>query len=299
MEPQVRGPATGPRSRPAFFKGDWRPLLALVPIGLILLGFEVLPALGLVAGSFLDNSGQVTLKHYQTILTNPFYHVSIRNSLGLALTSTVLGLIIGLLGSYALSRSSERVRQGMITFISMCINFAGVPLAFAFVILLGNSGLITTLLTDAFRFNLYDHFSLYSWFGLGIVYTYFQIPLAILLLYPAFHAIRPEWEEAAAILGARPFRFWWSVGLPVLSPALVSTTSILFANALGAYATAYSISNGIFNILPLRISRLVSGEVNYNPGLASAAAMALALLMVLALVTSQMVARQLRKGAAA
>jgi len=182
--------------------------------------------------------------------------------------------------------------------VSMTINFAGVPLAFAFVILLGSSGLITALLAEAFNFTLYDHFSLYSWTGMGIVYTYFNLPLAIMTLYPAFEGIRREWEEAAALLGASSMRFWWSIGIPILSPAIVSTVSILFANALGAYATAYALTTGILNILPLRISRLISGEVRLEPGLASATSVLLGVLMVFVLVVCQWVSKRYQKGAA-
>lgn len=281
-----------------FGAGDWWPIVALVPVTLVILGFELLPALSLVTGSLQDNAGRWTLANYRHILTNPFYLVSVRNSLTISLVSTVLGLILGLMGAYALSRSSERVRQNVLTFVSMTINFAGVPLAFAFIILLGNSGLITALLAEWFNFSLYDHFSLYSWTGMGIVYTYFNVPLAIMTLYPAFHGIRREWEEAAALLGAHPARFWWSIGLPVLGPAIVSTVSILFANALGAYATAYALTTGILNILPLRISRLIAGEVRLEPGLASAASVLLGLLMIFVIVVSQWAVKRYRKEAA-
>lgn len=274
---------------------DFWPLLALVPFVLIVLGFELLPAAKLVAGSFSGPDGGFTLKNYKTVLMGPFYIASMRNSLILSLVSTVLGLVAGLLAAYALSRSSNRVRQGLMAFISICVNFAGVPLAFAFIIILGSSGVLNTLLTQWWGINLYDKgFSLYSWTGLSLVYLYFQIPLATLLLYPAFHGIRPEWQEAATNLGASKWQFWWHIGLPVLAPAALGTFSILFANALGAYATAYALTTGIYNILPLRISRLISGEVNYDPWLASAAAVVLGAIMVLCLAVNQMMLKRYR-----
>lgn len=276
--------------------GEGWPLLALLPIAAILVAFEILPAIDLLLGSLHAPGGGLSLARYGEIVSSPFYRVSIRNSLMLSATSSAFGLVLGALGAYALSRSRERLQQAMIAFISMCINFAGVPLAFAFIILLGQSGLVTALLGELFGIRLYDYFSLYSWFGLGIVYTYFQVPLAILLLFPAFLGIRREWEEAATTLGAGPMRFWWSIGVPVLLPSLVSTASILFANAMGAYATAYALTTGILNILPLRITRLVAGEVRYDPALASAAAVVLGLITVGTLLAGQALARALRRG---
>ncbi len=99
----------------------------------------------------------------------------------------------------------------------MTSNFAGVPLAFAFIILLGFNGSITIMLKQA---GIIQDFNLYSKTGLIILYTYFQIPLGVLLLYPAFDALREDWRESAALLGANGWQFWRHIGLPVLTPAL-------------------------------------------------------------------------------
>src|SRR3546814_15442234 len=97
----------------------------------------------------------------------------------------------------------------------MTSNFAGVPLAFAFIILLGFNGSITIMLKQA---GIIEDFNLYSKTGLIILYTYFQIPLGVLLLYPAFDAIREDWRESAALLGANGGQFWPHIRLPVRPP---------------------------------------------------------------------------------
>lgn len=270
-------------------------ILALVPFALIALGFEVLPALRLFASSFSSDQGAgLTLANYRTIVTSRFYLMSLKNSLVLSLVSSLLGVLVGTLAAYALNRSSQRVRDALMTFISITVNFAGVPLAFAFIIILGESGALT-LLTKEFGIHLYDAgFSIYTWTGLSLVYLYFQIPLATLLIYPAFFGIRKDWMEAAANLGATPSQFWAYIGMPTLAPAVLGTFAILMANALGAYATAYALTTGIYNILPLRISRLISGEVSYDPGLASAAAVVLGLIMVFFLVFNQLMLKRVR-----
>lgn len=269
-------------------------ILGMVPFVLLVLGFEILPAVHLVGGSISTTEGGFTLAKYQAIVTNRFYIAAIKNSVILSLVSSLLGVTVGILAGYALSRSGPKVRDSMMTFISICVNFAGVPLAFAFVLILGSSGAIT-ILASKLGIDLYGRgFSIYTWTGLSASYLYFQIPLAILLMYPAFFGIRKDWMEAAANLGASPAQFWWYIGLPMLVPSVLGTFSVLMANALGAYATAYSLTSGIYNILPLRISRLISGEVTYDPGLASAAAVALGLIIVLFLVLNQVMVSRFR-----
>ena len=137
-----------------------------------------------------------------------------------------------------------------------------------------------------------DDFNLYSKTGLIVLYTYFQIPLGVLLLYPAFDALRQDWRESAQLLGAGTWDFWRHIGLPVLTPALLGTFVILLANALGAYATVYYLTTGNFNVMPIRIAGLVAGDISLDPNLASALAMVLVGLMALITVVHQWLLRR-------
>ena len=195
--------------------------------------------------------------NYVDILTSPFYLQAFQFSLEISLWSSAYGLLIALVGSYSLRQLGQtRFHDFVMSFTNMTSNFAGVPLAFAFVILLGLNGCLTLLLR---KYGLMESFNLYSKSGLIVLYTYFQIPLGVLLLYPAFDALRADWRESAALLGAGPWRYWRHIGLPVLAPALMGTFVILLANALGAYATVYALTTGNFNVIPIRISALVAG----------------------------------------
>ena len=81
--------------------------------------------------------------------------------------------------------------------------------------------------------------------GLLIIYTYFQISLGILLLYPSFSKLNNDWEEMAGILGANKFTYWKRVAIPILIPEITGTALILFANAMGAYACTLALTSGI------------------------------------------------------
>lgn len=263
----------------------------LIPLALMAGAFELMPALRMFAASVQGPDAGLTLHNFVAIFTSRFYSNALLTSLYISLASSVAGLAVGATVAFAVARASEGVRLRFLTFANMTSNFSGVPLAFAYIILLGGNGVFTNVLKYALHVDLYKHFDLFSWTGLALVYIYFQIPLAVLLLYPAYAGLKPQWQEAAATLGATGWQFWRYVGLPVMLPAYGGAFGILFANALGAYATADAMTGGGINILPLRIAGLIAGDVNLDPNLASSMGVLLALLMVMALVLNQVLQR--------
>jgi putative spermidine/putrescine transport system permease protein len=135
------------------------------------------------------------------------------------------------------------LRPTLMTFCGVASNFAGLPLAFAFLATLGRTGLVTALLFSFFGFDLYaTGFNVLSFTGLTITYLYFQIPLMVLILTPALDGLKREWREAAEVLGATSWQYWRHVAIPVLWPSFLGTTLLLFANSFGAVATAYGLT---------------------------------------------------------
>ncbi len=131
------------------------------------------------------------------------------------------------------------------------------------------------------HYDLSGHgFSLFTKTGVELAYLYFQLPLMILVIAPAIDGLRNEWREAAANLGAKQWQFWRYVGLPVLMPSILGAVILLFGNAFAAYATAYSLTSGSVNIVPILIGAYYSGNVLDNPHLAQA--MAFGMFVVLA-----------------
>lgn len=264
-------------------RGKWLALLCLLPFAIFFIAFQIAP-LAWVAINSLNSPEGWGLGNYAKIFASKFYLQAIKHSLQIAFWSSLIGIFIAILGSYSLRQVDSRLRDFVMAFSNMTSNFAGVPLAFAFVILLGFNGALTLLLKQS---GLIEDFNLYSKTGLIVLYTYFQIPLGVLLLYPAFDALRADWRESASLLGASTWDFWRHIGLPVLTPALLGTFIILLANALGAYATVYALTTGNFNVLPIRIAAMVAGDIALNPNLASALAMVLVGLMALITVVHQ------------
>lgn len=266
-------------------------LLLLLPFTLFWLAFQFAPLMWVAVNSFWsDLNAAWGWDNYHDILTSPFYLQAFRLSLDISFWSSVYGLLIALIAGYSLHQlGAGRLQRLMMSFTNMTSNFAGVPLAFAFVILLGLNGCLTLLLR---HYDLLSDFKLFSRDGMIAVYTWFQIPLGVLLLYPAFDSLKPDWQESAALLGASRWRYAWHVALPVLFPALLGTFVILLANALGAYATIYALTTGNFNVVPVRIAALVAGDISLDPNTGSALAMLLVLLMGLITAVQQYLIRR-------
>nr|WP_256657243.1 MULTISPECIES: ABC transporter permease subunit [unclassified Pseudomonas] len=264
-------------------RGKWLALLCLLPFAIFFIAFQIAP-LAWVALNSLNSADGWGLGNYAKAFSSKFYLQAIKHSLQISFWSSLIGIVIAILGSYSLRKVDSKLRDFVMAFSNMTSNFAGVPLAFAFIILLGFNGALTILLKQS---GVIEDFNLYSKTGLIVLYTYFQIPLGVLLLYPAFDALREDWRESAELLGAGTWQFWRHIGLPVMTPALLGTFVILLANALGAYATVYALTTGNFNVLPIRIAAMVAGDISLNPNLASALAMVLVGLMALITVVHQ------------
>jgi len=270
-------------------------LLVCIPLLIWIVAFELLPIAGMLVMSFQDDSGQgFSLGQYIRAFTSDIYLQAIWNSLKVALISSIVGIIIALVCGYAITRLSEGFRDRMLMVSNMITNFVGVPLAFAYMIMLGNNGAFT-LLFQRLGLDTLAKFDLYTENGLLMLYIYYQIPLAILLVYPIFHGIREEWKEASALLGASAWRFWRHIGIPMMLPSILGTFSILIANALGAYATAYALTGSNFNLLSIRIAALVSGDIFPNFQLGSALAVILAIIMLLAMFLNEWMTRYSRR----
>jgi putative spermidine/putrescine transport system permease protein len=251
---------------------DW---LGIAPFTIFALLFLVVPTIYLISGAFLTPEGQFTLKNLSDLNTPAIrdaYWISVK----ISIASSIGGALIGFFLAWAivLGGLPSWVRSGLLTFSGVASNFAGVPLAFAFLATLGRTGLVTVFMRDWFGFNLYSTgFNLLSFFGLTITYMYFQIPLMLLILTPALDGLKKEWKEAASILGATNGMYWRMVALPILWPSLLGTTLLLFANSFGAIATAYALTGSSLNIVPILLYAQIRGDVLHNANLGYALAL--------------------------
>ncbi|GIX13340.1 MAG: ABC transporter permease [Paracoccaceae bacterium] len=248
--------------------------LGVAPFVLFALMFLILPTLQIVVGAFQDGQGRFTLGNIAGLFSPSImasYWISIRISVASALLGCLFGFAIA--AAVTLGDLPRWLRGPVLTFSGVASNFAGVPLAFAFLATLGRLGLVTMLLKNWFGINIYAMgFNLLSFGGLTLVYLFFQIPLMILIITPALDGLRREWREAATSLGATGWQYWRMVALPILFPSLLGTFALLFANAFGAVATAIALTGSSLSIVPILLFAQIRGDVLGDPNLGYALA---------------------------
>ncbi|MCE0496181.1 ABC transporter permease [Vibrio salinus] len=269
----------------------WKPLLLILPFAAVFYLFQIAPMVWVVINSFIADD-EWSFANYVDIADSKFILQGFSNSLWISFWSSIIGLMLAAILVSSLRHLDGKLKRAIIAFTNMSSNFVGVPLAFAFIIILGTNGSVTLLLKEI---GLIDGFNLYNRWGLLTLYIYFQIPLGVLLLYPAYDALKQDWYDAAALLGASVWKYWLKIAIPVLSPALLGTFIILFANAIGAYASVYALTSGNYNMVTIRIASLVSGDLFLEPNLAAAISVLLiALLALVTIVNQWLVSRSYR-----
>lgn len=260
---------------------DW---LGVAPFFAFAIAFLFIPAASIVIRSFQDSNGSPTLQNIFD-LTQPFIVSAFAVSIRLSLFTALLGCLIGGLMAYAISLGElpRVVRSSLSSFSGVAANFAGVPLAFAFIATLGRLGMVTDWL-KWIGLDLYQSgFNIYTFWGLSFTYLYFQIPLAVLILLPAFDGLKREWREAAENLGGSTWDYWRYVGLPILAPSILGTLILMFGNAFGAQATAFALTGGQINLVSILIGAQISGDALQNPGLGNALALGMVAVMAMSI----------------
>ncbi|MFJ2033473.1 ABC transporter permease [Streptosporangium sp. NPDC087985] len=235
------------------------------PAALPLLAFVALafgiPAIALLLGAF-------TVRDPQTRISSPGvanltaslqgnYLNTLVSSVQLSAVVAVLGAVLGTFLAQAVVTSRFRaLRESVLTASGVLANFGGVPLAFAWIATLGNSGVITK------AFGLHEAgWSLYTFWGLAMVYMYFSVPLMVLVMVPALDGLKPQWREAARNNGAGAWQYWRHVGIPVLTPSLLGGVVLLFGGAFAAYATAKAMVGSTVPLVTLQIADALTGDV--------------------------------------
>jgi putative spermidine/putrescine transport system permease protein len=268
--------------------------LGVVPFVLFATLFLVIPTSYLVVGSFQDRGGNFTAQNYLD-LTQPITANAYAASIEISLVTAILGGVLGFLLAYAVISGGlpGPLRTVVMTFSGVASNFAGVPLALAFIFTIGRTGFISVFLKDILGWNIYGSgFTIYSKLGLELVYLYFQLPLMVLIIAPAIDGLKKEWREASENAGASTFQYWRHIALPILMPSLLGSMILLFGNSFGAQATAFALTGGFIPLVTILIGGQLSGDVLGNQNLGYALAMGMVAIMGVTLVAYSWLSRR-------
>lgn len=235
--------------------------LSTAPFVLLFAIFLLWPTLTVVYRSVMS-TGSLSFDQWIRAVSGPYRDAFIA-SIQLSFITAVLGLIIGTTLAMSLRSLPETspVRSFAESWSAVASQQGGVPLAFAFIALLGNQGLLTRVLNELGLDIIDAGFSISSFWGWVVVYLYFQVPLMFLVVLPAVTSLKASWFEGAEILGASRLRAWWSIGFPILLPTLLTGFLLLFVNAFAAYATVYALSSQSGSLVPLQIRFILQGNV--------------------------------------
>ena len=256
--------------------------LGALPFFLYAALFLVFPAGDVLIGAFRTEEGGWTTANIRQLFHAEYVH-AFENSIRISILTALVGGLLGAMMAYAaLHPAAPRwIRTIVTAFAAVASQFGGVPLAFFFISSIGTVGVVTNFLKDYMGIDLYAHnITVFGFWGVFLAYVYFQIPLMLLVISPAIDGLKTEWREASESLGGDSRTYWRNVGIPVLAPSFLGAIVLLFGNAFAAQATAYALTSGGYNIVPLENTNVLNGNVVSDPHFGQA--LALGMIVVIA-----------------
>ncbi len=254
------------------------PVGGTVPFFVYTALFLLAPAVIIFIGAFLNGNGSFTFTNIKTTFTGDILS-SVGESLVLSVVSALIGAVVGGVVAYLVSTANPAgvLRRFVTSLSSVLAQFGGVMLGFAFLFTFTTRFGLGAKLYLALTGSAVDHNFFATLPGLIIVYTYFQVPLMVIIFLPAVDGIRPQWREACETLGGSTWVFWRRVAGPLLLPSFLGSFMLLFTNAFSAFATAVTLNNETNPLIVMQIKQALTSETG---GALPNLAMAESLLMV-------------------
>lgn len=251
--------------------------------------FLLWPTIIVIVGAFQSGDGELTLDNIRTVLTGSAYLQAFWGSIKLSAMTALAGGVFGALLAWAVAEGVPDgvFRRVVVAMSGVLAQFGGVMLAFAFLATFGYAGVVTLTLHSLLGLSVFTTGGwIYSFAGLAVVYTFFQIPLMVLIFLPAVDGLEVQWREASDNLGGGSWAYWRYVAGPILAPSFVGGLLLLFVSAFSAYATAAALISQGSPIVPLQIrtfmqSEVVLGQANMGKALAFGMVIVVAVVMSL------------------
>lgn len=296
---QNQGTGTTKRSTGSRSWRKYSSYFGVIPFLIFTGVFLIFPTYSVVIGAFQNAENKFDTAKVFELLKSPVVRGAFSNTLEISIKTAILGAILGGLFSWALvsGKPGGVFYKVSVALSSVLAQFGGVMLAFAFLATFGFNGLVSSFFLkvapDSF---LAQSAWLYGINGLTVVYTFFQIPLMVLVFLPTIENMKPQWREASDSLGGKPFEYWKNVGIPVLTPSFFGAMLLLFVNSFSAYATAATLINMSDFLTPLQIANALSSEVGgANPQEAKALSMFMVVVVIIAMAIYAQIRRRVSR----
>ncbi|CRZ17434.1 ABC transporter permease [Mycolicibacterium neworleansense] len=238
-----------------------RDALPLLPFVAVVTVFLIVPTVTVIVMAFFAD-GSFSLERIAALFSGTAL-TALGKSIALSASTALIGAVLGAVLAWLIFSSPPQsmLRRAVLALCSVLAQFGGVALAFAFLATIGLNGVLTLWVKENLGWDLAGSGWLYGLAGLIVVYSYFQIPLMVIVFLPALEGLREQWREAAVSLGASRWQYLREVAVPLLSPAFLGSALLLFANAFAAYATAAALVSQGSPIVPLLIRAALTSEV--------------------------------------
>ncbi|WP_102960762.1 ABC transporter permease subunit [Mangrovicella endophytica] len=225
-----------------------------------------------------ERAQQFTLDSYRYLTEDPIYLRSYLSSLRIAAISTVLLLLIGFPIAYGMARAPSNMRTTLLMLVILPFWTSFLIRVYAWIGILKPEGLLTVFLQwiGIFGPDQQVHLLNTDWaVFIGIVYSY--LPFMILPLYATLEKLDDTLLEAAADLGARPFKSFWVITVPLSMPGVIAGSFLCFIPIVGEFV----IPDLLGGSDTLMIGRQLWNEFNANRDWPTSSAVAVVLLLIL------------------
>jgi putative spermidine/putrescine transport system permease protein len=264
-----------PPARRAARRSNLNPWL-IVPAGLFILTFLVVPYVNMVRMSFLFRppggqiSNVVTLANYQRVLADGFYWAILRNTFLYAAVATAITLLLGYPLAMAIARARPRWRPVMLAMLIAPLLVGIVIRSYGWMIILGRVGIVNQFLRAV---GIGELPLMYNVFGTIVGLVHIFMPFMALSIAGALQGIAPDVERAARSLGASPWQAFWRVTWPLSLPGVFAGTLLVFVLSVSAYVIPILLGGNNVLVTPMLIVQQLLDAFNWPLGSALAMVM--------------------------
>jgi raffinose/stachyose/melibiose transport system permease protein len=177
------------------------------------------------------------LDNYRGVLTNPSFWTYALNSSAIAIITTAIVVVFGIMAAYPLARYQFRGREALFTVFVVGLLFpATVAIIPLFILISRDLGMGNT------------------WWGVALPQAAFALPMTVVILRPFLMALPKELEEAAMLDGTTRIGFFWRIAIPLSAPGMVTVGVLAFVGSWNAYLLPLLLLQGDMKTLPLGVA---------------------------------------------
>jgi thiamine transport system permease protein len=250
---------------------SYRTFLALAFFPLLFLTiFFYFPLLSILKEGFMDAPGQLTSKHILATIEDPYNRRVIFFTLKQAVLSTLLTLILGLPGAYLVAKYDFPGKSLFKAITTVPFVLPAIIVSLGFILLFGNNGVLNRWLMALFHVDEPPLRILYSLKAIILAHAFYNFPLVVRLVSAVWGSIDPKIEDAARSLGAREFRVFWHVTLPMILPGIIASLALTFIFCFMSFAVVLVLGGVKYATIEVNIYTLMTVMLDYKMGSALA-----------------------------